>query len=179
MLIQWAAVDSEPATGNVHSSASSFTEHRQNERQSLLSSSQNTTTGSDKGLIYRTFPARDGSMQSGSGTSTPRENSGATATKTIKRKIKNVNYWTYYIPILSWLPDYSLRLLPGDIAAGLTVSVPMVANRLDLHADEWHILADNMPIGPAVDELCFRTRPSQSSQWYVPSASSLSNDTRN
>lgn len=92
----------------------------------MLSASNKSTSGSDKAPGYRTFAALDGVLgnsQSGSGTSTPRDNAGQTATKTIKRKIKNVNYWTYYIPILGWLPEYSLRLLPGDIAAGLTVSV--------------------------------------------------------
>lgn len=146
----------------MHSSASSFTEHRQNERQTLLSSSQKTNSGSDKGLAYRTFAALDGgggSMQSGSGTSTPRDNAGTNATKTIKRKIKNVNYWTYYIPILSWLPEYSLRLLPGDIAAGLTVSRPHVRQTCFLA----HLLScgntclDYMSTRTTIYELCFGT----------------------
>lgn len=108
----------------------------QNERQGLLNASQKSGSGSSKNPPgYRTFGGLDGivgNSQSGSGTSSPRDSStithaaadrGSSTTKTIKRKIKNVNYWTYYIPILSWLPEYSIRLLPGDIAAGLTVSL--------------------------------------------------------
>ncbi|KAK9899436.1 hypothetical protein P389DRAFT_168412 [Cystobasidium minutum MCA 4210] len=117
----------EPAA--VHSSASSFVEQLQNERQTLLSASSKISSGSDKIPGYRTFAGLDGVLgnsQSPSGTSTPRDTASSTAKKTIKRKIKNVNYWTYYIPILGWLPEYSLRLLPGDIAAGLTITCLLV-----------------------------------------------------
>lgn len=132
-----AVSDGEPGNGNLHSSASSFTEHMQNERQGLLNSSQKSGSGSSKNPPgYRTFAGLEaitGNSQSGSGISTPRDSvagvAGSSTTKTIKRKIKNVNYWTYYVPILSWLPEYSIRLLPGDIAAGLTVSLTVPFRR--------------------------------------------------
>ena len=48
---------------------------------------------------------------------------------------KSKQYWSYYVPVFSWLPSYSFRLFAGDIAAGLTVrmrlggSVNMVEER--------------------------------------------------
>jgi hypothetical protein len=89
------------------------------------SSVNNKPSSNGRAPGYHTFQNLDGAgsgVQSSSGRSTPQMNaSRKTTTKTFKRSIKNVNYWTYYIPILSWLPEYSWRSLPGDIAAGLTV----------------------------------------------------------
>ena len=82
----------------------------QAERRPLLGSSANDSN----------YSATAGS---GSGTSTPKLfNSKATVKKTIK-KAKRKSYWSYYVPILNWLPKYTPRLLFGDIVAGLTVSI--------------------------------------------------------
>lgn len=135
-----ADVDMASEVRSIASSSSSSRERQQKrqgqqdpqEQQPLLS--QEALDARLPSIGYRTFhyssdaPAvtssrNSNNAQTASGTSTPRYTQTGTRTPTaFSKKIKNANYWTYYVPILSWLPEYSMRKLAGDIAAGLTVS---------------------------------------------------------
>ena len=74
-------------------------------------------TDSAPGSIY----AADFGINIKSGRNTPTPKDGGR--QRILGKVKQRKYWSYYVPIVSWAPEYKPKALIGDILAGLTVSV--------------------------------------------------------
>ena len=88
---------------------------------------------------------------------------------------KSKQYWSYYVPVFSWLPSYSFRLFAGDIAAGLTVRTRRRASECGAELETCLFTLLIVRLLPSaivsshttVDVIRVRARKTGSCQWWV------------